>query len=106
VEIAARRRPPFLSKSDARFPCGRHGHARWSLPGTFMRMAGVPRPPVTAPGHAIERMAQPGGLRWAYYPGYGCGPMPPAQMHFPRCRYATAPARRLGVESADCGDDQ
>jgi hypothetical protein len=27
-------------------------------------------------------MAQPGGLRWGYYPGYGCGPVPPAQTHF------------------------
>jgi hypothetical protein len=28
------------------------------------------------------RMARPGGLRWGYYPGYGCGPVPPAQTHF------------------------
>jgi hypothetical protein len=27
-------------------------------------------------------LAQPGGLRWGYYPGYGCGPVPPAQTHF------------------------
>lgn len=31
---------------------------------------------------ACERMAQAGGLRWGYYPGYGCGPVPPAQTHF------------------------
>jgi hypothetical protein len=23
-----------------------------------------------------------GTLRWGYYPGYGCGPIPPAQTHF------------------------
>jgi hypothetical protein len=28
------------------------------------------------------RMAQPGGLRWGYYPGYGCGPVPPAEINF------------------------
>ena len=31
---------------------------------------------------ACERMAQAGGLRWGYYPGYGCGPVPPAQTRF------------------------
>jgi hypothetical protein len=23
------------------------------------------------------------GMRWGYYPGYGCGPVPPAQTKFP-----------------------
>jgi hypothetical protein len=23
-----------------------------------------------------------GNLRWGYYPGYGCGPVPPAQTKF------------------------
>jgi hypothetical protein len=23
-----------------------------------------------------------GPLPWGYYPGYGCGPVPPAQTHF------------------------
>lgn len=23
------------------------------------------------------------GLRWGYYPGYGCGPVPPAQTKYP-----------------------
>jgi len=23
-----------------------------------------------------------GGVRWGYYPGYGCGPVPRAQTHF------------------------
>lgn len=27
------------------------------------------------------RLAQ-GNLRWGYYPGYGCGPVPPAQTKF------------------------
>ena len=31
---------------------------------------------------ACERMAQAGGLRWGYFPGYGCGPVPPAQTRF------------------------
>jgi hypothetical protein len=31
---------------------------------------------------ACQHMAQPGGLRWGYYPGYGCGPVPPAETHF------------------------
>ena len=31
---------------------------------------------------ACAHMAQPGGLRWGYYPGYGCGPVPPAETHF------------------------
>jgi hypothetical protein len=27
-------------------------------------------------------MAQPRGLPWGYYPGYGWSPLPPAQKHF------------------------
>jgi hypothetical protein len=30
---------------------------------------------------ACQKQAQ-GNLRWAYYPGYGCGPVPPAQTKF------------------------
>lgn len=26
--------------------------------------------------------ASPSTLRWGYYPGYGCGPVPPAQTVF------------------------
>jgi hypothetical protein len=30
---------------------------------------------------ACARQAQ-GNQRWGYYPGYGCGPVPPAQTKF------------------------
>jgi hypothetical protein len=29
------------------------------------------------------RQAQGSGLRWGYYPGYGCGAVPPAITKFP-----------------------
>jgi hypothetical protein len=29
------------------------------------------------------RQAQNGSLRWGYYPGYGCGPVPPAITKYP-----------------------
>lgn len=31
---------------------------------------------------ACERLAHDGTLRWGYYPGYGCGPVPRAQTQF------------------------
>jgi len=35
----------------------------------------------SAQNAACARLAR-GNLRWGYYPGYGCGPVPPAQIHF------------------------
>ncbi len=35
----------------------------------------------SAENAACAQQAQ-GGLRWGYYPGYGCGPVPPAQTKF------------------------
>jgi hypothetical protein len=31
---------------------------------------------------ACQAMAHDGSLPWGYYPGYGCGPVPPARTHF------------------------
>jgi hypothetical protein len=33
---------------------------------------------------ACRAEAHGGSLLWGYYPGYGCGPVPPAQTHFSR----------------------
>ena len=35
----------------------------------------------TAQNMACAQQAQ-GNLRWGYYPGYGCGPVTPAQIKF------------------------
>jgi hypothetical protein len=35
----------------------------------------------SAQNAACQQQAQ-GNLRWGYYPGYGCGPVPPAQTKF------------------------
>ena len=32
---------------------------------------------------ACAAQARSGNLPWAYYPGYGCGPVPPAQTIYP-----------------------
>jgi hypothetical protein len=41
---------------------------------------------------ACEAMADGGRLAWGYYPGYGCGPVPPAQTHFSSLSVAALPA--------------
>jgi len=38
-------------------------------------------PGSTARNGACARQAR-GNLPWGYYPGYGCGPVPPAQTKF------------------------
>jgi hypothetical protein len=37
--------------------------------------------PTDAQNHDCASQAT-GGMRWAYYPGYGCGPVPRAQTNF------------------------
>jgi hypothetical protein len=32
--------------------------------------------------HSATPSTVRGPLPWGYYPGYGCGPVPPAQTHF------------------------
>jgi hypothetical protein len=34
------------------------------------------------PRNVICAPQAPGSMRWGYYPGYGCGPVPPAQTIF------------------------
>lgn len=37
----------------------------------------------TDPRNAACASEAHGSLRWGYYPGYGCGPVPPAQTKYP-----------------------
>jgi hypothetical protein len=50
-------------------------------------MSGLPQPPVAAANNA-HPCPQPNTpsirpMRWGYYPGYGCGPVPPARTVYP-----------------------